>query len=101
MVVIVDDDSEIYITFSTTTIHMCFITPTVPLITSSDIMINEGEGSATVTVQLQNEIEKEFVLNYNTGEVPDGADGMYVWITQFTECSKFVYMNLYESHYSN
>ena len=56
----------------------CVSSTTVPLITSSDITINEDEGSATVTVQLQNEIEKEFVLNYNTGEVPDGADGMYV-----------------------
>ena len=38
-------------------------------------MINEDDGSATVTVTLKNEIENDFVLDYSTGEVPDGADG--------------------------
>ncbi|CAI8024988.1 FRAS1-related extracellular matrix protein 2, partial [Geodia barretti] len=54
MVVIVDDD--------------------IPLIESGDVTINEDGGIAVVNVRLLNEIENDFVLDYSTGEVPDGAD---------------------------
>lgn len=46
-----------------------------PQIESGNVVINEDGGSAVVTVRLLNEVEKDFVLDYNTGEVPDGADG--------------------------
>ena len=41
------------------------------------MVINEDGGSAVVTVELINEIENPFTLDYSTGEVPDGADGRY------------------------
>ena len=47
----------------------------VPMIDSSSIEINEDGGVATLTVQLLNEIEDNFTLNYTTGVVPNGADG--------------------------
>ena len=40
----------------------------------------EGGGMAFITVQLQNEIEGNFTLNYATGEVSDGASGMYMYM---------------------
>ena len=46
------------------------------MIESNDIEINEDGGIATVVVNLLNEIENDFVLEYKTGEVLDGADGM-------------------------
>ena len=49
---------------------------TVPIIESNDIEINEDGGFATIVVNLLNEIENDFVLEYKTGEVSDGADGM-------------------------
>ena len=49
---------------------------TVPIIESNDIEINEDGGIATVVVNLLNEIENDFVLEYKTVEVLDGADGM-------------------------
>ena len=45
------------------------------MIDSSSIEINEDGGVATLTVQLLNEIEDNFTLNYTTGVVPNGADG--------------------------
>ena len=53
---------------------------TVPLIESGDVTINEDGGIAVVNVRLLNEIENDFVLDYSTGEVPDGADGRYTHI---------------------
>ena len=41
-----------------------------------DVMVNEGEGTALVVVELLNNIEREVVLEYNTGEVAGGATGM-------------------------
>ena len=34
---------------------------------------------AFITVQLQNEIEGNFTLSYATGEVSNGASGMYMY----------------------
>ena len=48
---------------------------TVPIIESDNIVINEGAGSAIVTVRLLNEIENDFVLSYSTAEVDGGANG--------------------------
>ena len=45
------------------------------MIESDNVVINEDEGFAVVTVRLLNEIENDFVLDYSTREVPDGADG--------------------------
>ena len=49
--------------------------PTVPLIESGSVVINEDGGTAVVNVRLVNEIENDFVLDYSTGEVPGGAEG--------------------------
>ena len=48
---------------------------TVPRIESDNIVINEGAGSATVTVRLLNEIENNFTLSYRTAEFDGGAIG--------------------------
>ena len=53
---------------------------TVPLIESGDVIINEDGGIAVVNVRLLNEIENDFVLDYSTGEVPDGANGTLIQI---------------------
>ena len=53
---------------------------TVPLIESGDVTINEDGGIAVVNVRLLNEIENDFVLDYSTGEVPDGANGTLIQI---------------------
>ena len=49
---------------------------TVPILESGDVEINEDGGPAVLVVKLLNEIEKNFVLNYTTGEVAGGAEGM-------------------------
>ena len=59
---------------------MIFPPSTVPLIESGDVIINEDGGVAVVNVRLLNEIENDFILDYRTGEVPDGADGRYTHI---------------------
>ena len=53
---------------------------TVPLIESGDVTINEDGGTAVVNVRLLNEIENDFVLDYSTGEVPNGANGTLIQI---------------------
>ena len=53
---------------------------TVPLIESGDVTISEDGGTAVVNVRLLNEIENDFVLDYSTGEVPDGANGTLIQI---------------------
>ena len=49
---------------------------TVPIITASNVVVNEDGGVATVDVILENEIENELSLDFSTSEVPNGADGM-------------------------
>ena len=49
---------------------------TVPMIESQNTVVNEDGGFATIVVNLLNEIENDFTLEYKTGEVLDGADGM-------------------------
>ena len=39
-------------------------------------MINEADGSATVNIRLVNEVENDLTIDYSTGEVPDGAEGI-------------------------
>ena len=73
MVVIIDDDGE-YIMCSYEA--RCYFSPTVPQLESGDVIINEDGGTAVVNVRLVNEIEKDLVLDYSTGEVPGGAEGM-------------------------
>ena len=41
-------------------------------------MVDEDGGSAVLTVQLQNEIERDFTISYATGQLPGGATGMYM-----------------------
>ena len=50
----------------------------VPMIMAHDITTYEDGGSASITVQLMNEIERNFVLKYKTGELPAEASGTYV-----------------------
>ena len=47
------------------------------MVIADDIIINEGDGSALVTVRLLNEIEGNFTLSYETMELPDGATGTF------------------------
>lgn len=54
---------------------MLFFSPTVPQLESGDVIINEDGGMAVVNVRLVNEIEKDLVLDYSTGEIPGGAEG--------------------------
>ena len=49
------------------------------MVVAHNITTNEGEGTAFVTVQLMNEIERNFVVKYATEEVPDEASGMHVF----------------------
>ena len=60
--------------------HVCALyISTVPDIRAPDVIVNEDEGTAELCVSIGNVIEREFILNYTTGEVGSGgADGMYV-----------------------
>ena len=51
----------------------------VPMIVTRDTMVDEDGGSAVLTVQLQNEIERDFTISYATGQLPGGATGMYMY----------------------
>ena len=49
----------------------------VPMILTRDTIVDESGGSAVLTVQLLNEIERNFTINYATGELPNEATGIY------------------------
>ena len=49
------------------------------MIMAHDITTYEGGGSAFITVQLMNEIERNFVLKYETGELPAEASGTNIY----------------------
>ena len=74
-----------------TNLQLKYFLPTVPMIESDNIVINEGAGSATVTVRLLNEIENDFVLSYSTAEVDGGANGkkMYEFIETTSGLNSF------------
>ena len=49
------------------------------MVVAHNITTIEGEGTAFVTVQLMNDIERNFVVKYATGELPNEASGMHIF----------------------
>ena len=66
---------------------------TVPDIRAPDVIVNEDEGTAELCVSIGNVIEREFILNYTTGEVSNGADGMCVQYMQI--CTVFLHASFF------
>ena len=64
-----------------------YATSAVPMFMVDDSMALESGGVAFLTVQLVNEIEENFTINYATREVADGASGTYMSVANHHSCT--------------